>query len=154
MKKWIIGPLLLAAVSFAAAGCGGGSKDSSSRTYNDGEYEGQSSVFENDDGTEDGNGYGVVNLTIKDGKISECTYQTYEIDGTLKDEEYGKNGGKIVNKNFYKKAQFAVKACGEYASLLVEKGDLSQVDAISGATISYNEFVEATEEALAKAEKK
>ena len=45
-------------------GCGGGSA-----SYKDGTYEGKSSVYENEDGSEDGNGYGVVSITITDGKI-------------------------------------------------------------------------------------
>ena len=57
---------VLAAVT-VLTGCGGGA----SVTYKDGTYEGKSSVYENEDGSEDGNGYGVVTLTIKDGKIRQ-----------------------------------------------------------------------------------
>lgn len=146
MKKYIS---LLLAVSMAGtlliAGCG------SSKVYKDGTYEGSSSVYENEDGSEDGNGYGVATVTIKDGKISDCTYLTYEIDGTLKDEEYGKEDGRIANKDYYNKAQKANAACAEYASMLVANGQLEGIDSISGATINYNEFVEAVENALALA---
>ena len=124
----------------------------SPKSYADGTYEGKSSVFENDDGSEDGNGYGVVTITIKDGKISDCTYQTFEPDGKLKDSEYGKKQGEIANKDFYNKAQKAVAACDEYASMLVSNGQLEGIDAISGATINYNEFCEAVDDALSKAE--
>ena len=127
-------------------GCGG-----SSKSYKDGTYEGSSSVYENEDGSEDGNGYGVVTLTIADGKISDCTYLTYETDGTLKDEEYGKEDGRIANKDYYNKAQKANAACAEYASMLVQNGQLKGIDSISGATINYNEFVEAVENALEQA---
>ena len=125
--------------------------DGSSKSYKDGTYEGSSSVYENEDGSEDGNGYGVVTLTIADGKISDCTYLTYETDGTLKDEEYGKEDGRIANKDYYNKAQKANAACAEYASMLVQNGQLKGIDSISGATINYNEFVEAVENALEQA---
>ena len=130
------------------AGCGGGG----SKTYKDGTYEGSSSVYENEDGSEDGNGYGVVSITITDGVITDCTYQTYEIDGTLKDEEYGKEDGRVANKDYYNKAQKANAACAEYASMLVENGSLDGIDSISGATINYNEFLEAVGNALKEAE--
>jgi len=130
------------------AGCGGEKKAASLK---DGTYTAQSSVFTNDDGTEDGNGYGVVTLTIKDGKIAECTYETYEVDGTLKDEDYGKQNGEIANRDYYSKAQKAVAACSEYAKMLVANEGLDGLDAISGATVNYNEFTEAVNLALKEA---
>ena len=149
MKKRILLAVCTLGVLTSLAGCGGGEK-----TYTDGVYEGKSSVFENEDGSEDGNGYGVVTITIQDGKISDCVYQTYETDGTLKDEEYGKARGEIANRDFYNKAQKAVAACPEYANMLVENGQLDGIDAITGATINYQEFIEAVEDALSKAEAK
>ena len=148
MKKQVWGFALAAGLSvLMLTGCGG-----KKVSYKDGDYEGKSSVYENEDGSDDGNGYGVVNITIKDGAISACTYQTYEVDGTLKDEEYGKEGGRIANKDYYNKAQKANAACAEYADMLVQNGQLDGIDAISGATINYNEFVEAVENALKEAE--
>ena len=62
----------MAAVCAAVlTGCGESGKSGKTVSYKDGTYEGTSSVFTNDDGTEDGNGYGVVTLTITDGKIIE-----------------------------------------------------------------------------------
>lgn len=129
--------------------CGG--PKAASVSYKDGTYTAQSSVFTNDDGTEDGNGYGVVTLTIKDGAVSECTYQTFEVDGTLKDADYGKQNGEIANKDYFSKAQKAVASCDKYAEALVEKGSLDGIDAISGATVNYREFKEAVELALKQA---
>lgn len=137
---------MLSVCAAVSTGCGG------AKSYADGTYEGQSSVFENVDGSEDGNGYGVVSITIRDGKIADCTYQTFEPDGTLKDSEYGKKQGEVANKDFYNKAQKAVAACDEYADMLVANGQLDGIDAISGATINYNEFCEAVDDALSKAE--
>lgn len=146
MKKMKVLAALLAAAT-VLAGCGG-----KNVSYKDGEYTGTSSVYENEDGSEDGNGYGVVTLTIRDGKIYDCTYKTYEIDGTEKGEDYGKEDGRIANKDYYNKAQKANAACAEYASQLVQNGQLEGIDSISGATINYNEFVEAVNDALKQAE--
>lgn len=127
------------------SGCG------DSAAYRDGIYEGKSSVYRTEDGSDEGNGYGVVTITITDGKIAECVYKTYEEDGTEKGEDYGKEDGRIANKDFYNKAQKANAACAEYASMLVQNGQLKGIDAISGATINYNEFVEAVNNALSQA---
>ena len=149
MKKITVLMMIAALCITVLAGCGG-----SKKSYADGTYEGKSSVYENNDGTDDGNGYGVVTITIKDGAITECTYQTYETDGTLKDEDYGKQDGVIANKDYYTKAQRANAACAEYATELMSSGELDDVDVISGATINYDEFKEAVEAALAQAEVK
>ena len=147
MRKFMTVALAAALAACMLTGCSG-----KKVSYKDGTYEAQSSVFENDDGTDDGNGYGVVTVTIEDGKISDCTFITYEADGTLKDEDYGKEDGRIANKDYYNKAQKANAACAEYASMLVQNGQLDGIDSISGATINYNEFKEAVELALKEAQ--
>ena len=149
MKKRIAIVLaaLMACVSLAACSSG------KSANYADGTYEGTSTTYENtEDGVDAGSGYGTVSITIKDNKITDCTFTTYELDGTLKDEDYGKEQGEIANRDFFNKAQKAVAACDEYASELVQNGQLDGIDSISGATYNYNEFKEAVEDALAKAE--
>ena len=147
MRKVYIPVLAASLMALALTGCGG-----RKASWKDGTYEAQSSVLENDDGTDDGNGYGVVSVTIKDGKISDCSFVTYEADGTLKDEDYGKEDGRIANKDYYNKAQKANASCAEYASMLVQNGQLDGIDSISGATINYKEFKEAVELALKQAE--
>lgn len=147
MKK-LLALMLCAVTAFSAAallsGCGAAS-------YKDGTYTGKSQVYEGDeDGN--GNGYGEVVLEIKDNKIVSCTFKTYEPDGTLKDESYGMVNGEIKNKDFYNKAQKAVQGSAQYGQLLVEAGSPDGVDSISGATISYNEFLDAVSDALDKAQ--
>ena len=146
MKKipLIIALAAICAVSFT--GCG-------EKNYADGTYTARSQEYINDeDDSTAGNGYGEVTLTIKNNTITDCTFQTYELDGTLKDEEYGKEEGEIKNKDFYNKAQKALAACDKYSEQLDSKGSINEVDAISGATVNYNEFVEAVDEALKQAE--
>ena len=144
MKKYLL--ILLASCCVFCAGCG-------EKNYADGPYTAQSSEYHNEDESDDsGNGYGVVSVTIRDNKITACEFKTYELDGTLKDTEYGKENGDIANKDFYNKAQKAVGACDQYAEALVSAGNLKDVDAISGATINYGEFKEAVKLALKDAE--
>ena len=149
MNKMTAG-LLIGGICVLCGGCGAGD----TAAYVDGTYTGQSSVFKNEDGTEDGNGYGEVSITIKDNMIVECTYQTFEENGVLKDDNYGKASGSIENRDFYNKAQKAVASCGEYANLITQSGSLEGIDAISGATINYTLFEEAINDALEKAEEK
>jgi major membrane immunogen (membrane-anchored lipoprotein) len=148
MKKRL---LLCFAACFGAAamlaGCG-------SSNYADGTYTGRSSVYENDEDEGNGNGYGVVTLTIKDNTIVECSYQTYEPDGTLKDEDYGMQEGSVANRDYYNKAQKAIAACEVYAQQLVDTNNVRDVDAISGATINYDNFTEAVLDALDQAKVK
>ena len=96
----------------------------------------------------------MVKITVKDNAITECSFKTYEPDGKEKDSEYGKKQGSVANRDFYNKAQKAVKACDEYANLLVQSGNPDDIDAISGATINHDQFVEAAKIALDAAKAK
>lgn len=125
------------------SGCG---KSSGSASYKDGTYTGKSS--EDDKGA-----YGEATVTIRDNKITDCRYVTWQSDGTEKDEEYGKVNGEISNRDYYDKAQLAVKAMQQYALELVNVQKPEEVDAISGATISHGQFVEAVKDALEEAKK-
>lgn len=142
--------LLIGGICVLCTGCGAGD----SAAYADGTYTGQSSVFKNEDGTDDGNGYGEVSVTVKDNMIVECTYQTFEENGVLKGTDYGKADGGVANRDFYNKAQKAVASCDEYANQIAQNGSLEGIDAISGATINYTLFEEAVNNALEKAEEK
>lgn len=132
-------------MSLVLCGCGG-KKTQIPTSFRDGTYSGRSSDFDEDE-TGNGSGYGEVEITIENGKISACTFTMYELDGTLKDESYGAD----LSKENRLKAQKAVQSAEKYAQMLVEAGSLDGVDAITGATISYNEFIEAVTDALVKA---
>lgn len=145
MKKGMVktaAAVLAAAMLLSLSACGG----AQSKSYIDGTYTGRSSERPAD---EDGNGsgYGEVEIEIKDNTITSCSFKTYELDGTLKDENYGND----LTKENRMKAQKAVQAVDKYADMLVETGSLDEVDAISGATINCEEFKEAVTDALSKA---
>ncbi len=95
--------------------------------------------------------YGEITITIKDDRITDCEFLTWQENGKLKDENYGKSPGSTVTGKFYKKAQVAVAAMKSYADELVKSGDPARVDVISGATISHGQFQEAAKAALGKA---
>jgi major membrane immunogen (membrane-anchored lipoprotein) len=114
--------------------------------YTDGTYSGRS-------GADDTGAWGEVTITIAGGKVARCSFVTRQKDGTVKDEDYGKVNGEIANRTFYEKAQLAVRAMEQYAGEYVEKQSLKELDAVSGATIAYNQFIEAVENALEGAAK-
>lgn len=146
MKKKATAMVLALTAAMLCTACGG------SANYADGTYTAQSGIYESlEEDEEGGEGYGEVTITVKDNVITDCKFTTYMPDGTIKDEEYGKENGEIANQDYYNKAQRAVKGSQNYADQLSAKGSLDQVDAVTGATISYNEFVEAVELALKQA---
>jgi major membrane immunogen (membrane-anchored lipoprotein) len=124
--------LALAALLAAACGSGG---------YKDGIYTGRS-------GEDDTGAWGEVRITIEAGKINGCEFVTWQKDGTVKDEDYGKINGEISNQGYYGEAQLAVEAMKKYAAGYARTGSLKEVEAVSGATIAYNQFLEAVENAL------
>jgi major membrane immunogen (membrane-anchored lipoprotein) len=138
MGKGILGGILLLAVMLLP-GCG-------RRGYKDGVYAGRS-------GEDDTGAWGEVTITIREEGIAGCRFVTWQKDGTLKDENYGRVNGEISNQDYYNKAQLAVRAMEQYARLFRETGDLKKVEAVSGATIAFDQFNEAVELALEGAKK-
>jgi major membrane immunogen (membrane-anchored lipoprotein) len=116
-----------------------------SATYKDGTYTAQSTPDER-------GAVGELTMTIQQGKITQADYKGIQKDGKIKDADYGKTNGKIENQEFYNKAQHALKAAGTYAPKLLETQNVDKIDSISGATVSYKQFSEATKKALAQAQ--
>ncbi|MDR3160493.1 MAG: FMN-binding protein [Spirochaetaceae bacterium] len=131
--------MVLPAALLVLAGCG-------RPEYTDGVYKGKS-------GEDDTGAWGEVTLTIAGGKVGDCRFITWQKDGSLKDEKYGTINGEISNQVYYDKAQLAVRAMEQYARHYREIGDLREINAISGATIAYDQFLEAVADALEQAKK-
>jgi major membrane immunogen (membrane-anchored lipoprotein) len=140
-RRFIFIIFTLAFTLLLLAGC----NDSSPNiAYKDGTYTGKSSA-------DDRGAYGEATITIDDNKITGCKFVTWQKDGNIKDENYGKVNGEISNQEYYDKAQLAVAAMKQYAQKLVAVQKLEDVDAISGATNSYDQFKEAVNSALDEA---
>jgi major membrane immunogen (membrane-anchored lipoprotein) len=134
--RGVVGTFLVLVV-LALGGC-------AKAAYKDGVYTGRS-------GGDDKGAWGEVTLSVTGGKISGCEFITRQKDGSIKDENYGKVNGEISNRDFYDKAQLAVEAMKKYAADYIKAGNIKDVEAVSGATIAYNQFLEAVEQALEKA---
>jgi major membrane immunogen (membrane-anchored lipoprotein) len=107
----------------------------------DGVYEAKSSV-------DDTGAWAEITISIEKNEIADVQFVTYQKDGTVKGADYGKVNGEISNQAFYDKAQLAVRAMKLYEETFKSTKDLTKVEAVSGATVSYNQFVEAAEKVL------
>lgn len=139
--------ILLALLSgIALAGCSGEAVDVNvgDGGFTDGTFTGRSSA-------DDKGAWGEVTLTIAGNDVTAVTFVLRQSDGTAQDENYGKVNGKIINEETYRKAQAAVAAAPQYAARLEETDDLDAVDAITGASLSHRQFVEAVTDALDQA---
>lgn len=107
-------------------------------------------VYTKKSGTEKNGGYVEVTLTVTDGKMSACSMVMYDRNGKEKGEDYGSGGSEQV----YKLAQAAVKGAMEYPEMLIRAGDIEEIDAVSGATETFDVFRAAVIEILQEAEQK
>ncbi len=130
----------------ALSGCAGepADVDVADGGFADGTYAGVSSP-------DDEGGYGDVRLTIAGDDITDVEFALKQADGTAKRADYGKTNGEIVNEEIYARAQAGIAAAPSYAARLVETDDLGQVDVITGASLTHDQFVEAVSDALGSA---
>ena len=152
MKKKILSMLLAGFTGvIVLSGCSGKTVtvDEKTTRLNPGTYTGQSS--KSDD--EKAGGYTIVKLTIgEDNRITDVQLEIYDANGKNKfSEDYGKTYGEITDEEAYKTAQNAAKIAKQYAEQYMATQSLSEVDVITGATISYDQFIEASDIALHKA---
>lgn len=132
MKKLISLGLILVLVLVFTVGC------SKASTYADGDYTAESEV--------DDHGYkGVINISVKDGKIKTVDYDEYSAEGDKKSEDADySNTMQGVSGTTPKEAY--EKLVGQ----LIEKQDPDKVEAVSGATGSSEIFKNLAKEALGK----
>lgn len=137
MKK-IIKFLLVISLTLFLASCGNqDNKKIEEPQLKDGTYLGESTPDER-------GGFVRVKIEVKDSKIADCTMENIDGDGNIKDENYGKS----ANEGLYKIAQNAIKLAESYPKDLVEVGSVEGVEAITGATETHKQFVEACHKAL------
>lgn len=155
MKKGIITCGVILGLALTACSSGGESADTSAAeslteaadasagavVYKDGTYTGESDKDEH-------GGMIKVTIEIKDSAISTVTTENLDKEGKEKGEEYGKETN---NEGLYKKAQASVAGTAQYGPALEAAKDISKVDAVSGATESYEAFKVAVNRALESA---
>lgn len=156
MKKSVLGIAVLLSVGVMLTGCGDEKKEA---PKNDAKPAAQAvsidltgakdGTFSADSAEHPQLGHSHVELTIAGGAITKVVHTGFDKDGKVKDENYGADKPEGVRK----KAQTAYKAIGSYASQLESKKDLTKVDAIAGATVSYDQFNEAVAKAVEAAKK-
>ena len=156
MKKTVLGVAVLLSIGVMLVGCG----DEKKEAPKDAEKPAAQAVSVDLTGAKDGTfaadssehaqlGHSHVELTIENGAIAKVVHTGFDKDGKQKDENYGADKPEGVRK----KAQVAYKAIASYASQLESKKDLAKVDAIAGATVSYDQFNEAVAKAVEEAKK-
>jgi major membrane immunogen (membrane-anchored lipoprotein) len=116
--------------------------------YIDGTYKGQSRSHYIDEPF-----YGTAVVTIKNGEISKIDFS---IKDTSKDELFDGKYEKhfIGNEEYTQQCRKDWKGVLTYPNMLVKEQDFSKVDAMSGATWSYNIFKASVEDALKNARHK
>ena len=152
MKKIITGSLLLAAM-LAFSGCGDEKKPQPTKPVaafdlskaKDGTYTAESA-------SDSYMGRGRLTVVIKNHKIVAADFVGLSPDGTVKDETYGMTDGQIKDERKYKIAQNALKANNSYAAQLLQTQQPGEVDAIAGATVSYDQFMETAQKVLEQAQ--
>lgn len=156
MKKRTLGIAILLSLGVMVSGCGEEKKEAPKTDAKPAAQEVsvdmtgvKDGTFAADSGKHDQLGYSHVELTIEGGAITKVVHTGFDKDGKQKDENYGADKPEGVRK----KAQNAYKAINSYASQLESKKDLAKVDAIAGATVSYDHFKEAVTKAVEAAKK-
>ena len=84
-----------------------------------------------------------IKVTMENDKITAVEWNEYT-NGEKKDSNYGKDQG----EEKYKQAQDALAGSATYPTQLMEKQDINKVEAVTGATQSYNTFVELYKKAV------
>ncbi|QAT40407.1 FMN-binding protein [Clostridium sp. JN-9] len=140
-RKRILAMVAAATLTFTIlSGCGSKSTTQTSTTagkYKDGTYKAAYDKF-------DGHGWKAqVSIDVKDGKIATVNFDYVDKDGKLKSKNTGyETAMKKVNK--VGPAEYTVTL----DKALVEKQDISKVEAVTGATESSNNFKKLSTAAL------
>jgi Major membrane immunogen, membrane-anchored lipoprotein len=116
------------------------------RKYNDGVYFGESkSIYVQEPY------YGQTTVTIKNGEIVDVDFKIVDkVHNERFDEKYEKHFK--GNDEYIQQCRNDWKGVQTYPKQLKKKKDIEKVDAVSGATWSYNLLKASLQEALKKAE--
>lgn len=139
MKKRIALLAALMLLSLAACGKKESAESKTAQGYKDGTYSGEAEVKEV-------GGTIKLDITVSDGKITNVVMQNLDREGKKKGEDYGKS--EPLNQGLYSIAQNSILGTDKLPALLVESQDPDSIDAVSGATLSRDAFVQAAKVAL------
>ncbi|HOB09647.1 MAG: FMN-binding protein [Limnochordia bacterium] len=128
-RMWIA----VVVVALILAGAWYFNRQSSAISYKDGTYEGKSA-------TDERGNYGVIQIKIEGGRITDADYVEYDAGGNPKGSEYP--------------WPQAIEAIPKYEARLVETQDPDRVDNITEATGTGEKFREAAKNALKSADKR
>jgi major membrane immunogen (membrane-anchored lipoprotein) len=113
----------------------------------DGVYEGKTRSIYESEGL-----YGMAKVYIENGKMSKVEFQIFDTwYNEVFDEKYAKHF--VGNEYYIEQCRNDWKGVQTYPVKLMETGNLDEVDAIAGATWSYNLFKDSVLQALEKARK-
>jgi major membrane immunogen (membrane-anchored lipoprotein) len=114
--------------------------------YRDGHYEGQSrSIYTSEPYV------GFVKLEVKNGYIVSVDYKIIDtLANELFDDQYEKHY--TGNEKYIQQCRNDWKGVNRYPKLLLKVQNLKKIDAISGATWSYNIFRQSAQKALKNAQ--
>lgn len=143
-KKYLIMIAILVTVS-SSLGCQSKNvAEGEKNKYKNGTYEAKT-----DAGTE--GFHSEATLKISNNKISDVQWKIVDQNGRVFDKTYEEV---YPNSALYQQqCRSDYKGAITYSPKLIQTQDIDKVDAVSGATWSYNKFVEVVSKALDKAEK-
>ncbi len=145
----LVALLIVTALMTVLAACG--DDDNGVVEYNDGTYTGISA-------TDSKGAYGVVVLVVENNLVKEATFVVYQSNSVKKGEQYylshyNEELSEEEQSATYKAAKLAIDTINSLGAKLVGKINPDEVDETTGATSSYNQFVEAAKDAIEKAKK-
>jgi major membrane immunogen (membrane-anchored lipoprotein) len=115
--------------------------------YKDGQYSGISRSYYTDEPY-----FGIAHITIEKGRITDVRFSIRDSSKhELFDAGYEKHFS--GNNEYVQQCRNDFRGVNSYPDSLIKYQDAGKVDAISGATWSYNIFKASVEEALASAKK-
>jgi major membrane immunogen (membrane-anchored lipoprotein) len=137
MRKALFTFMVLALAAFTSDG-----------PFKDGNFSGISRAFYTNEPF-----YGQTTITIENGQIAKVEFFVRD---SAKHEYFDNQYEKYFagNDEYVRQCRNDWKGIQSYPDSLLKHQDLSKVDAISGATWSYNIFKASAKEALSKADKK
>lgn len=79
-------------------------------------------------------------ITVKNGRIHDVDYHEKDMQGNIRDENYGKGWVDYFGELAYPGGRLSVEGYHTYGLQLILSQEMEKVDAVTGATNSLNRF--------------